>query len=419
MSSRERLRERQSAGQLHEHEHVDLVGEVGLVVAAAPAGSRCRPRLARRRRRRSGCPARRVAAGKLTSSTPALRCAAAGSSSYASSKRSMPPSSSNAADRVAASGRCRGSAEVRAQAEDRLRSTVELDVAEPPLGDRGSRARSRAPRRAASGGITGRSSSCCSDELGLDVALRSRRGTSTLTDAPMIATSVDERDADHQGRRGRGRAPRVARRVLAREPARHPAQSRRQPTDHPCHGPRDERAEHRDADEHERAHRQPDERPRRRQGTSRRSPNRPSTTQDDAEHREHPADGEAAAARASRRLASARRAAIGGDAQRPAAPVRCADTTVTTVPTTSDTMIVRVGSPGAVTGRSNPNARMHSSRPMATSDAEDPRPRIEDSSPTASASSATEPVTCRPDAPSARSNPSSRARCATMIENVL
>ena len=35
------------------------------------------------------------------------------------------------------------------------------------------------------------------------------------------------------------------------------------------------------------------------------------------------------------------------------------------------------------------------------------------------AQAATDPVTCRPDAPSARSNPSSRARWATMIEKVL
>ena len=48
-----------------------------------------------------------------------------------------------------------------------------------------------------------------------------------------------------------------------------------------------------------------------------------------------------------------------------------------------------------------------------------PSPSVEPTSPTTSASSSTERVTCRFDAPSARSRASSRLRWATRIENVL
>ena len=46
-------------------------------------------------------------------------------------------------------------------------------------------------------------------------------------------------------------------------------------------------------------------------------------------------------------------------------------------------------------------------------------PSTEESNPTTNASAATDRVTCLPEAPSARSNASSRDRWATMIENVL
>ena len=46
-------------------------------------------------------------------------------------------------------------------------------------------------------------------------------------------------------------------------------------------------------------------------------------------------------------------------------------------------------------------------------------PITDEKRPTASASNATDPTTWRPVAPSDRSSPSSRNRCATVIEKVL
>ena len=57
-------------------------------------------------------------------------------------------------------------------------------------------------------------------------------------------------------------------------------------------------------------------------------------------------------------------------------------------------------------------------RPMATATPA-ASPITDAMMPTTTASSSTEPSTCRLLAPSARSRPFSRVRCATVIENVL
>ena len=69
-------------------------------------------------------------------------------------------------------------------------------------------------------------------------------------------------------------------------------------------------------------------------------------------------------------------------------------------------------------GRSIPNAPINASSGFTIAM---PRrmPSTEDSAPTVNDSIITEVVTCRPLAPSARSRPSSRIRCAIVIEKVL
>ena len=95
-----------------------------------------------------------------------------------------------------------------------------------------------------------------------------------------------------------------------------------------------------------------------------------------------------------------------------------ADTNVTPVPATNATMTVRARMTGASVGSSNPNAASRPCSPIATR-TPSASPSTDERSPTTKASAATDLVTCLPDAPSARSNASSRDRWATMIENVL
>ena len=68
--------------------------------------------------------------------------------------------------------------------------------------------------------------------------------------------------------------------------------------------------------------------------------------------------------------------------------------------------------------RSSPKFAKSARMPMASSTPR-PSPRVEPTIPTTNASSSTERITCRLEAPSARSSASSRLRCATRIENVL
>ena len=91
---------------------------------------------------------------------------------------------------------------------------------------------------------------------------------------------------------------------------------------------------------------------------------------------------------------------------------------VTTVPTTNATTTVRGSSWRDVLGRSIPNAESNPLSPMAIP-IPAMRPNTDASNPVTNASTTTEVMTCPRLAPSARSNASSRVRCATMIENVL
>ena len=91
---------------------------------------------------------------------------------------------------------------------------------------------------------------------------------------------------------------------------------------------------------------------------------------------------------------------------------------VTRVPTSSETTIVRVAKTVSVCGRSRLSATNSSLRPIAS-----PRPAnspiTEASRPITSASTITEPSTWRRDAPTVRSVANSRVRCATVIDSVL
>ena len=91
---------------------------------------------------------------------------------------------------------------------------------------------------------------------------------------------------------------------------------------------------------------------------------------------------------------------------------------MTTVPTMSDTTMVRTRSCMDVLGRSMPNAL---SRPCSPSAIPIPAtmPRTEATNPVTVASDTTETMTCRRLAPMARRSASSFVRCATMMENVL
>ena len=116
-------------------------------------------------------------------------------------------------------------------------------------------------------------------------------------------------------------------------------------------------------------------------------------------------------------FAPSRTAAIGGTRVARRAGESPA-TSVTRVPTSSETTIVRVAKTVSVWGRSRLSATNSSFRPTAR-----PRPAnspITDASrPMTSASTITEPSTWRRDAPIVRSVANSRVRCATVIDNVL
>ncbi len=90
--------------------------------------------------------------------------------------------------------------------------------------------------------------------------------------------------------------------------------------------------------------------------------------------------------------------------------------TVTTIPTVSATTIVRVSSVNPLFGRVNPTASNSRKRPFARA-RPTTRPTSEASTPVTSASTSTDPSTCRRDAPSVRSVANSRVRCAIVIES--
>ena len=90
---------------------------------------------------------------------------------------------------------------------------------------------------------------------------------------------------------------------------------------------------------------------------------------------------------------------------------------VTSVPTSSDTMIVRVEKTVAPCGRSMPIATNSAFRSFAIPS---PRksPTTEPKTPITNASITTDHMTCRRDAPSVRRVANSRIRCAIVIESV-
>ena len=97
---------------------------------------------------------------------------------------------------------------------------------------------------------------------------------------------------------------------------------------------------------------------------------------------------------------------------------RSAASTVITMPTSSETTIVRVLKTGLVDGRSMPNDTNRALSPRASPKPTN-RPTIEAKTPITNASSRTEARTWRRVAPSVRSVASSRVRCATVIDSVL
>src|SRR3954453_12711642 len=92
--------------------------------------------------------------------------------------------------------------------------------------------------------------------------------------------------------------------------------------------------------------------------------------------------------------------------------------TVTTVPTTTETMIVRDAITLPLLGRSTPIARNSARRPPATPTPSS-RPATDPSRPIVKPSGITERMTWPRDAPSVRSSANSRIRCVTVIEKVL
>ena len=92
--------------------------------------------------------------------------------------------------------------------------------------------------------------------------------------------------------------------------------------------------------------------------------------------------------------------------------------TVTSVPTSSDTTIVRVAKTVSAAGSPSPSARNSASSPFAS---RSPRksPTTDARKPITNASSSTERRTCRREAPSVLSVANSRVRWATVIESVL
>src|SRR4051812_30370080 len=95
-----------------------------------------------------------------------------------------------------------------------------------------------------------------------------------------------------------------------------------------------------------------------------------------------------------------------------------AATTVTPIPTISDTTTVRVSIASAVGGSLRPSAPSSALSPNART-TPSPMPRTEPISPTANDSSSTEVRTWRRLAPSARKSASSRVRCDTTMLNML
>ena len=94
-----------------------------------------------------------------------------------------------------------------------------------------------------------------------------------------------------------------------------------------------------------------------------------------------------------------------------------AESTVTTVPTTSGTTTASTDNPIPDCGRGMPNVFIPA-RITNTSPAPATTPSTEPNNPTKAASSATDRVICPRDAPNARSNANSFVRCATIMENV-
>ncbi len=92
--------------------------------------------------------------------------------------------------------------------------------------------------------------------------------------------------------------------------------------------------------------------------------------------------------------------------------------TVTTTPTAYATSTVRGAKRSDCPDRSSPKPPNRVRIPSASSTPR-PRPMVDPTRPTTNASSSTDPVTWRLDAPSARSRASSRLRWATRIEKVL
>ena len=127
-------------------------------------------------------------------------------------------------------------------------------------------------------------------------------------------------------------------------------------------------------------------------------------------------------ARAGRRTlwapgSASRSAATGGTRVARHAGIRPA-TSVTSVPTSIETTTVRLANTMPASGSERSIERKIASRPLATPKPT-PSPTSDASTPIASASSSTEPRTCRRVAPTIRSSPNSRERWATVIESVL
>ena len=93
-------------------------------------------------------------------------------------------------------------------------------------------------------------------------------------------------------------------------------------------------------------------------------------------------------------------------------------TSVTTVPSRSETTIVRVPNTVPASGSAIPIESKNASSAVA-SPSPATRPTADASTPSASASASTDPSTWRRSAPAIRRRPSSRVRCATVIESVL
>ena len=130
-----------------------------------------------------------------------------------------------------------------------------------------------------------------------------------------------------------------------------------------------------------------------------------------------PSLSECAASRDSGSVEPSRTAAIGGTrvARRAGA---MAASSVTPVPTSSDTMTVRIPNTVSPSGRSTPSALNRASMPLAIPNPRK-RPIVEATRPMTSPSSLTERSTCLREAPSVRRVANSRVRWATVMDSVL